>query len=142
MRVNQDKSSVIFEFIQPDYSGIMDIEYQYCLKGLKKCTWSEWSEKYSTINFPFLPEGNYTLQVRSRNAFGTVSDVNAIPFKVVPPYWKQPWFYALEFCGFILLLFISVRVKKPWLQVSVRQPFTCFTYTDHYSGVYSNHRRE
>lgn len=112
MKVNQDKSSVGFEFIQPDYSGIMDIEYQYCLEGMNGCKWSGWSEKYANINFPYLPEGNYTLKVRSRNAFGTVSDISTISFKVVPPYWKRPWFYAIEFCGFILLLFISVRVKN------------------------------
>ena len=110
-QVRQDHSSLVFEFIQPDYSGILDIQYQYRLLGLNDA-WSDWSEKYNVIDFAYLPEGDYELNVRSKNIFGSVSQVEKVPFKVVPPYWKRPWFYALEFCALVLFLFFYSRLKK------------------------------
>ncbi len=110
-KVLQDHSSLVFEFIQPDYSGILDIEYQYRLLGLNSA-WSNWSEKYNVIDFAYLPEGDYELNVRSRNTLGSISEIQKVPFKVVAPYWKRPWFYALEFCALALFLLIYSRLKK------------------------------
>ncbi|MEO0553445.1 MAG: triple tyrosine motif-containing protein [Bacteroidota bacterium] len=110
--IDQDKSALKFEFVKPDYSGIMDIQYQYKLAGLADSKWTEWSKDYGTINFPYLPEGDYTLSVRSRDTFGMVSSAETISLKVVPPYWKRPWFYALEFTALGLLLIISLRIKR------------------------------
>ncbi|MEM7106695.1 MAG: hypothetical protein AAF519_00620 [Bacteroidota bacterium] len=110
--LDQDKSALKFEFVKPDYSGIMDIQYQYKLDGLTTSKWTEWSADYSTINFPYLPEGDYILNVRSKDVFGTISNSEVINFKIVPPYWKRPWFYALEFTALGMLLIISLRIKR------------------------------
>ncbi len=110
--LDQDKSALKFEFIKPDYSGIIDIQYQYQLSGLASSDWTDWSTDYSTIAFPYLPEGDYELKVRARDSFGVISDAQVIDFKVVPPYWKRPWFYALEFTALGLLLVMSLRIKR------------------------------
>lgn len=110
LRIEQSKSSLYFEFAQPEFSGILDIKYQYKLEGLES-EWSEWSSAYNKISFPYLPEGKYQLKVRSKNILGTIKDVEPIAFEVVPPYWKRPWFYAFEFTALIMLLFVSVRLK-------------------------------
>ncbi|ELR72439.1 hypothetical protein C900_01522 [Fulvivirga imtechensis AK7] len=111
LRFEQQNSNLIFEFVQPEYSGVLDIQYQYKLDGLND-TWSEWSSSYNVINFPYLPEGEYTLLVKSKNALGKISEASPVVFEVIPPYWKRPWFYALEFSSLALLLFISVKLKK------------------------------
>ena len=110
-QVRQDHSALVFEFVQPDYSGILDIQYQYRLLGLNN-VWSDWSEKFNVIDFAYLPEGDYELNVRSRNIFGSISKIEKVPFKVVAPYWRRPWFYALEFCALALFLFFYARLKK------------------------------
>ena len=112
LRLDLDKSALLLEFIKPDFSGIANIEYQYILEGLPDSKWTDWSVDYSTINFPYLPEGDYDLSVRSRDAFGNISDTKKLSFKVVPPYWKRPWFYALEFTALGLILLISLRIKR------------------------------
>jgi FtsH-binding integral membrane protein len=38
--------------------------------------------------------------------------VEMIPFKVLPPYWKRWWFYALEFAFFSGLMFLSVKLSN------------------------------
>ncbi|UII28429.1 hypothetical protein LVD15_08360 [Fulvivirga maritima] len=111
LKFNQQNSKLVFEFVQPEYSGNMDVQYQYKLDGLNK-EWSEWSASYNQIDFPYLPDGEYVLHVRSKNAFGSVNETEPIEFKIIPPYWKRPWFYVFEFVGLALLLFISINIKK------------------------------
>ncbi|MTI40701.1 triple tyrosine motif-containing protein [Fulvivirga lutimaris] len=111
MKFDQQNSSLLFEFAQPEFSGILDIKYQYKLEGLHK-DWSDWSGSYNIVNFSYLPEGNYTLKMRSKDILGKVREVEPISFEIIPPYWKRPWFYALEFSALALLLFITVRLKK------------------------------
>ncbi len=110
LRFEQSKNALSFEFTQPEFSGILDLKYQYLLEGLSK-EWSDWSDEYNIINFNYLPEGSYKLKLRSKDVFGEVREIAPISFKVVPPYWKRPWFYAFEFTALTMLLFISVRLK-------------------------------
>ena len=110
MRFEQGGSSFMFEFAQPEFSGILDVKYQYMLEGLNE-EWSEWSGEYNVINFSYLPSGSYKLRVRSRSVLGDVKEIDPIEFEIVPPYWKRPWFYAFEFSAMAILLFISVRLK-------------------------------
>lgn len=111
LKFDQDKSALSFEVAQPEYSGIMEIEYQYKLKGLPS-KWSDWSEKHNIITFPYLPDGKYELLVRSRTNLGEITKMRPITFRVIPPYWKRPWFYFLEVSIIALLLFISIKIKK------------------------------
>lgn len=108
--INEQESALSFEFIQPEYTNAQAIEYQYMIQGISK-DWSEWSTNNNVVNFPFLTPGNYKLNIKSRNLFGEVSEVQSIDFNIVPPYWKRTWFYALEFVFFALLVVISLRLS-------------------------------
>ncbi|MEX2336493.1 MAG: triple tyrosine motif-containing protein [Fulvivirga sp.] len=111
LRFDHQNSGLIFEFVQPEYSGVLDIQYQYKLAGLNDA-WSEWSADHNVIDFPYLPEGEYTLLVKSRDALGTINVAGPVSFEIVPPFWKRPWFYAFEFSTLALLLFVSVSLKR------------------------------
>jgi hypothetical protein len=105
---------VTIRVAQPDYLAPQAIEYRYQLIGLDDA-WSEWSSHYNSIDFPYLPSGDYTLAIQSRDVLGVVRELDTISFEVLPPYWKRPWFYALEFfvfAGFVLLSFrLSTRYQ-------------------------------
>ncbi|MEP2773738.1 MAG: hypothetical protein ABJH05_16410 [Fulvivirga sp.] len=111
LKFKQENSSLIFEFVQPEYSGVLNIEYQYKLEGLSD-SWSEWSPSYNIIPIPYLPDGKYKMHMRSRNVISGIKTTEPIAFEVIPPYWKRPWFLAFEFSGLALLLFLTVRLKK------------------------------
>jgi ligand-binding sensor domain-containing protein len=117
IQFDQDKSSVTFEVVQPDYMAPQAIEYRYQLMGLEK-SWSEWSVSYNIIDFPYLPPGDYSLQVQSRDIFGNIGDLLPISFEVLAPYWKRPWFYALEFVLFATLVVLSLRLSTRYRVVS------------------------
>ena len=111
LKIEQDNSSLSFYFHQPEYSGMMEIDYRYMLEGLNE-SWSEWSPNNNVIEFPYLPSDNYKLRVETRNIFGSIKVLEPIHFEVVPPYWKRPWFFAAEFIFFATLLIISARLSK------------------------------
>lgn len=115
--MDQEHSSVKFEVVQPDYINPQAVEYRYLLKGMQDA-WSEWASNNDVIDFPYLPTGNYTLQVEARNIFGKISTLEPLSFEVLPPYWKRSWFYALEFAVFASLVMLSFRLSTRYRIVS------------------------
>jgi len=110
LKVDERESALTFEFIQPDYLSLNAVEYHYWVQGLQK-TWSEWSTVNNVINFPFLPPGKYSVMVESRDLFGAITKLETIDVKVIPPYWKRPEFFALEFLVFGVLVILSLRLN-------------------------------
>lgn len=110
LSMEEEKGALTFEFVQPDYNGFETIEYRYLLAGLTDI-WSAWSPNNNEITFPYLPSGEYEIQVQSINIFGKISEVDKIHITVLPPYWRQPWFYGLEVAFFTLLVLLSVRLS-------------------------------
>lgn len=110
VEIEEDQGALAFEFIQPDYFGNAATEYRYLVAGLTD-VWSAWSRTNNEVVFPYLPSGNYEIQVQSKDIFGKVSELDKIFFSVKPPYWRQPWFYALEVGFFGMLVLLSVRLS-------------------------------
>lgn len=108
--IDQRESALSFEFIQPEYTNALAIEYQYMIEGINK-SWSEWSTTNNIVNFPFLTPGNYKLRIKSRDLFGAESELEPVDFRVIPPYWKQTWFFGLEFVFFATLVFLSLKLS-------------------------------
>jgi len=117
LQFDQEKSSVTFEVVQPDYLASQSIEYRYQLMGLEK-SWSEWSSSYNIVDFPYLPSGDYSLMVQAKDIFGNIKDLQPVLFEVLPPYWKRPWFYALEFILFASLVLLSFRLSTRYRVIS------------------------
>ncbi|MEJ0054417.1 MAG: triple tyrosine motif-containing protein [Bacteroidota bacterium] len=109
--VDESESALTFEFIQPEYVSLQAVEYRYWVKGLQT-GWSEWSTLNNIINFPFLPPGNYNVLIQSKDLFDKITELDTIDFNVVPPYWKRPWFYALEFLVFGFLVLLSRKLTE------------------------------
>lgn len=110
LTIDEQESALSFEFIQPEYTNALAIEYQYMIEGINK-DWSPWSTTNNIVNFPFLTQGKYKLRIKSRDLFGQESELQAIDFTVIPPYWKRTWFYALEFVFFAMLVMISLKLS-------------------------------
>lgn len=106
----KESSFVSFQFVQPEYWGASTTQYRYWFKGLTK-KWSSWTYDNS-IPIPYLPSGKYAVEVESRDLFGKVRHLDTVQVRVLPPYWKTPWFYALELFAFLVLVLVSV-----WLSV-------------------------
>lgn len=117
VQIDQLRSSVTFEVVQPDFINPRSIEFRYLLEGMHQ-DWSDWSSANNKINFPYLPQGRYKLRVEARNIFGRISALETLPFEVIPPYWKRSWFYALEFVIFASLVILSFRLSTRYRIIS------------------------
>jgi len=111
LKFDQQDNSLTFEFVQPEYSGVLDIQFQYRLAGLSD-QWSDWSKSNNVIPIPYLPDGKYKLELRSKNPVTGINSIDPVTFEIVPPYWKQPWFLAFEFSVLVIVLVLVFRLKR------------------------------
>lgn len=117
IEVEQENSSLKISVVKPDYIGANAVEYRYFLEGLHT-EWSTWSNKDYEIVFPYLPPGEYTLKVQSKDIFGKENEMEPVKIEVLAPYWKRGWFYALEFAVFASLVLLSFRLSHRYNLVS------------------------
>ncbi|MEL7529652.1 MAG: histidine kinase [Bacteroidota bacterium] len=69
------------------------------------------------IQLAALADGDYTLELKASNDGLEWSEVEMVYFRVSPPFWKSPWFYALvSMIAVLLISFLAWRrvrnVKK------------------------------
>jgi len=67
--------------------------YQYRLDPID-AAWGAWTDEPFT-EYTNLWEGDYRLLVRTKNIRGTTSNAVAIPFRVLPPWYRTPWAWAI-----------------------------------------------
>lgn len=117
IHISEDKSATTFEIVQPDFVSPEAVEFRFQLKGMSE-EWSDWGSNNNIITYPYLPPGEYTLEVESRNVFGKITELEPLSFEVLPPYWKRSWFYAMEFSILATLVLLSFRLSARYRIVS------------------------
>ncbi len=108
--IDQENGTLRMVFSQAEFTGLVDLEYQYFVEGLD-AEWSDWSQSHQNVDLSYVPAGKYTLHYRTRNSLGQMETLAPVYFEVLAPYWKRPWFYLMEFAFIGLMLLISVRMK-------------------------------
>jgi ligand-binding sensor domain-containing protein len=109
-RLGQHEGEIAIEAVQAAFGSQQGAQYRYLLVGLESEGWSDWSSN-NQINFPFLPLGNYVLKLQTRDGLGNVNELKPIQLKIEPPFWRTPWFYAMEFAIFSVLVVLSIRLQ-------------------------------
>lgn len=108
--VLQDESNLLLNVVSPDYYNQTALDYQYKIVGHSQ-DWSHWSNS-NTIILNYLPSGEYSINVRSRNAFGQMTEKEAIWFTIEPPFWQKWWFYLIEVVFFGSLWLMSFSLNR------------------------------
>lgn len=95
----------VTDFRAPEKNAI-----RYRLSGVSD-SWSHWMSKLS-INLNSLAPGTYELLVEGRNSQGTESDKPLrLRITVDPPWWYSFWTLLFASTGFIVLIYIVIRVR-------------------------------
>lgn len=112
ININYSENALRFSVIAPTYLQENSNQYQYIIEGLTT-EWSSWSNE-NIINVPYIPSGKFVLKVRARDILGNTSEITSTSFRVSPPFWKTPWFFALVVVAFIVLFYSiqQYRMKK------------------------------
>lgn len=93
LRLRHDQNYFTFEFSAPSYFN-GNIEYQYMLEGFDD-DWIDANGR-NVVSYSNLEGGKYVFRVRATTRKGNWSDDAAtLTISIVPPYWKQWWFFAI-----------------------------------------------
>ncbi len=117
--------SLVFRFASP-WSEPGTSRFEHRLLGLTE-QWTKASGE-SSARFTGLPAGEYTFEVRERDAQGRTSPVRQVAFTILPPWWQTPWAW-IGYATFIVAVFgliYGVRVaalnrRRRQLETIVRE---------------------
>ncbi len=93
-----------FEFNAIDLRNPEGVRFRWKLVGFDK----EWSPENTDrqATYSYLPPGEYTFKVQSRNSDGYWSETQEFSFCITPPLWET-WPFRI-IAGLIILLFIGI----------------------------------
>lgn len=104
-------NSISFHFSSTSFSSTENPEFQYKLVGFEK-NWNDWTE-YNFKEYTNLKDGKYTFQVRSRNSNHLESEMETYKFRILYPWYRSPFAYAIYIMlGFSLLIGIVYLLNK------------------------------
>jgi ligand-binding sensor domain-containing protein len=109
-KVEQHEGQLTFEVVQATFGSQHGAQYRFLLEGMPESDWSAWTTD-NQFKFPYLPLGSYLLKMQTRDILGRIKELKPIRLKIDPPFWKTPWFYAMEFAFFSVLVIISIRLQ-------------------------------
>lgn len=96
-----------FDFGAIETSRPFMVRYQYMLEGYED-EWSPVAEKTSA-SYGNISEGSYTFRLKAKSPEGIWSEPIDYTFKVLPPWYRSWWAYAIYALGFISLISVYVR---------------------------------
>jgi hypothetical protein len=123
MKHGQNNLKVVLS--TPEYLFKDDVVYQYYVKGLMD-DWSSWSS-IREIDFPYIPTGDYVLEMRAKTFLTDNVRSFDFKFKVLPPYWQTWWFYMLEIAFFSILILVSIKLNTTNQSSYLTKTFTFLT---------------
>lgn len=111
---NRGDNVINFKIVAPGYLKQNLTQYQYFINK-NMDDWSPWSThtSYSRV----IPKsGEYTLQVRAKDLWGTIGDPVSIKFTIKAPFVKTTPFYLIVIFSSLLIIIIIVRFREKQLQ--------------------------
>jgi signal transduction histidine kinase/DNA-binding NarL/FixJ family response regulator len=109
----KDRKNFYFEFAAPFFEKETWTLYRYFLEGYDDL-WSGWSPKRDK-NFTLLDSGLYTFRVQGKNVYENIKEA-AFKFKILPPWYRTWWAYAVYIITSFLVLFLIIRWRSGKLQ--------------------------
>ena len=125
VKMQHGQNNLKISLSTPEYLFKDDVEYQYFVKGLMD-EWSAWSS-IREIDFPYIPTGDYVLQIRAKTLLNENVRSFDFKFEVLPPYWQTCWFYMLEIAFFSILILISIKLNTTNQSSYLTKTFTFLT---------------
>lgn len=110
--IQYDLNNLRFDCSATSYDHEAYNEYQYMLQPYER-KYSAWSGE-SFRSYTNLREGDYTLFVRTRNAYGEGGSVATYSFTILPPWYRTWWAYLLYLAGAVVIVYgiVQWRLRK------------------------------
>jgi len=102
--------SIKFQYTAPYFDGFEATKYSYRLIPFDD-NWSEWlpaSEK----EYPYLPSGDYTFEVKALNVYDLESSVSSFSFNVSKPWYLSNWAIFIYFISGVILVLLILLIQR------------------------------
>ncbi|MEM6299255.1 MAG: SpoIIE family protein phosphatase [Bacteroidota bacterium] len=109
-----EKNSLTFYAATPEYGEEDRLEYSFLLSNHDE-EWSKWAADPKK-EYTELSEGQYELQVHSRDRFGNVSQIGYYRFIIAPPWYRTIPAYIAYVLLSAVSLFVIIRISQQNLQ--------------------------
>ena len=110
LNLSYDENSLKFHVSAPYFVKSNAINFKYNIEGITN-QWSEWSESHF-IDLPYLPDGDFVLEIKARNILGKETIIKKFHFNVDAPFYKKWWFYILIIIAIGGLGFGIIRLRE------------------------------
>ncbi|MBO6586271.1 MAG: hypothetical protein JJ953_09225 [Gracilimonas sp.] len=91
-------------YVAPDRN-----QYQVKLEGFDS-DWSTWTSE-TQKDYTNIPEGKYMFRVRSKNVYDVAGISDAIPFEILPPWYRTWWAYLLYTFTIAGILYLAYKIR-------------------------------
>ena len=118
--IESSDNNLAFSYLGLNYRDPAFTRYRYRIAGYDE----DWNMvgTQRRVFLANLPPGSYTFQVQAASRFGPYSEYTAaIPFTILPPWWKTYPAYIFYSILFIGLVFATDRVQRRRLLRKVRE---------------------
>jgi hypothetical protein len=105
LHAGPDENALSFYFTTNTFQNLFSIYYK--LEHEDK----EWKETKGDLSLNYLPPGNYTLKVTTKDANGKTGKVLSLKISVAAPFYRTWWFYTIIALGIGILLFLLDRER-------------------------------
>jgi diguanylate cyclase (GGDEF)-like protein len=98
-----------FQISSPATRNRSELVLSYRMQGLQP----DWVEAPDGVAvFSALPPGKYTFEAIARNpGLNASSAAVSVPVRILPPWWRTNWFYALCTLAVLFLLYFADRMR-------------------------------
>jgi ligand-binding sensor domain-containing protein/serine phosphatase RsbU (regulator of sigma subunit) len=117
LKLPYDKNHITFDFVGVSQTITEKVKYQFILQGFD----GNWlpEGKGTSTTYSNLPPGKYTFMLKACNNDGLWNKKPVtFSFEIIPPFWKQPWFYVTIILLFAFSIFAYVKTRERNLQRS------------------------
>ena len=99
-----------FEFAAPFFEFEEETQYRCFLEG-HDSKWSAWKKEPAADYFN-LDSGHYNFSIQAMNIYNDLSRKGVFRFRILPPWYKTWWAYAIYLLLFSLLIYFIVRWRS------------------------------
>ena len=100
-----NKNSLVIQYFGNSLANPEEVKYQFRLIGMEQ-TWSPSTYRTEAV-YTNLEPGDYTFEVQAANSDGYWNENPArFSFTVVPPFWKETWFFVLM----VILVLLALKL--------------------------------
>ena len=121
-RLQYTQNNLVFHWSITDFTSPLRNQYWCRLQGID-ADWKYVGNK-GEIQYANLSPSSYTLLLKGATANGIAANqIITIQFKIIPPFWKTTWFWAIwiGLAGIVLYWLISRRIKSIKVKAAINQ---------------------